>query len=292
MKEYTTEEENITDISLAEPQLGLLRESIFANDLRENSQNSHWITKILAHTEQPLKLATLFSGIGAVEQALKRLDIETEIIFACDIDKHVKQSYFGNYDIEETRWYNDIKDIDGRKYENKIDLLVGGSPCQSFSMIGKRLGLEDTRGTLFYEFARLVKETQPNVFIYENVKGLTNHDKGNTWQVVKDVFKELGYTFEYQILNAKNYGIPQNRERIFVVGFKNETHFTFPTPIPLHFTMHFTMQDFLEDDINSKYYLPEKGIKFVTEIKNLQKRYTQINGNIALCQRANQQFSL
>ncbi len=230
----------------------------------------------------------MFSGIGAIEFALKRLNINSEIVFASDSDKFVKQSYFANYEIDESRWYNDVCRIDGKKYHNRIDLLVGGSPCQSFSMVGKRRGLEDTRGTLFYEFARVVKESQPKVFIYENVKGLVNHDKGNTFEVIKATFDELGYKYYYKVLNAKNYGIPQHRERIFVVGFKdNSVAFDFPQSIELQHTM----QDFLEDYIHSKYYLREKGIKFVTSSKNKKKRYTQINGDVALCQKANQQFN-
>ncbi len=131
-----------------------------------------------------IKLGTMFSGIGAVEYALKRLNLKSKIQFACDIDSFVKQSYFANYDIDETNWYKDVHDIKGEKYKNKLDLLVGGSPCQSFSMVGKRKGFEDTRGTLFYEFARIVKESQPNVFIFENVKGLINHDNGNTIELL------------------------------------------------------------------------------------------------------------
>jgi len=188
----------------------------------------------------------------------------------------------------EENWYNDVMDIKGQKYVGKIDLLVGGSPCQSFSMIGKRKGLEDTRGTLFYEFARVVKESQPKVFIYENVKGLINHDKGNTFETIKATFDELGYRYYYKVLNAKDYGMAQHRERIFVVGFKDKSiDFSFPQHIPLERTM----QDFLEDYIDTKYYLKEKGVKFVTSAKNRKKRYTQINGKIAICQKANQQFN-
>lgn len=247
-----------------------------------------WIDKPFKHPERTTRIATLFSGIGAIEYAFKRLNINTEIIFASDIDKFVKQSYFENYEIDESRWYSDVKDINGKKYKGKIDLLVGGSPCQSFSMVGKRKGLEDTRGTLFYEFARIVKESQPKVFIYENVKGLVNHDKGNTFETIKATFDELGYKYFYQLLNAKNFGIPQNRERIFVIGFKSKkVNFEFPEAIDLEYKM----QDFLEDFTNSKYYLKEKGVKFVTSSKNRKKRYTQINGEIALCQKANQQFN-
>jgi DNA (cytosine-5)-methyltransferase 1 len=155
-------------------------------------------------------------------------------------------------------------------------------------MVGKRKGFDDTRGTLFYEFARVVKESQPNVFIFENVKGLLNHDNGNTFETIKATFDELGYKYFYQVLNAKNYGMPQHRERIFVVGFKDKTtQFSFPESIALEHKM----QDFLEDFTDSKYYLKEKGVKFVTSSKNRNKRYTQINGEVALCQKANQQFN-
>lgn len=250
--------------------------------------DTDWREKAFSQPSAVIRLGTLFSGIGAIEYALKRLGLQTAIQFACDNDNFVKQSYFANFAITEQQWYQDVHLVDGSKYKDQIDLLVGGSPCQSFSMVGKRRGLEDTRGTLFYEFARVVKESQPKVFIYENVKGLVNHDKGNTFETIKATFDELGYKYFYQILNAKNYGIPQHRERIFVVGFKNlNTDFSFPTAIQLEHTM----QDFLEDYIDSKYYLKEKGIKFVTSSKNRLKRYTQINGDIALCQKANQQFN-
>jgi DNA (cytosine-5)-methyltransferase 1 len=247
-----------------------------------------WRNKEFQYPNANIRVGTMFSGIGAIEYALKRLNINHEIVFASDIDKFVKQSYFANYSINEESWFDDVKNIDGNKFKNRIDLLVGGSPCQSFSMVGKRKGLDDTRGTLFYEFARVVKESQPKVFIFENVKGLVNHDKGNTFETIKSTFDEIGYRYFYQVLNAKNYGIPQHRERIFIVGFKNkEIKFGFPEQIPLEYKM----QDFLEDFTDSKYYLKEKGVKFVTSSKNRKKRYTQINGEIALCQKANQQFN-
>jgi len=255
---------------------------------KKSIDTQDWREKKLLYPHRIIRLATMFSGIGAIEFALKRLKIKTDIIFASDNDKFVKQSYFANYDMDESRWYSDVHDIDGTKYQGHVDLLVGGSPCQSFSMVGKRRGLDDTRGTLFYEFARVVKESQPKVFIYENVKGLINHDKGKTFEIIKATFDELGYRYFYQVVNAKDYGVPQHRERIFVVGFKDHTvDFKFPNSIELEHTM----QDFLEDYIDSKYYLKEKGVKFVTSSKNRKKRYTQINGDIAICQKANQQFN-
>ena len=236
---------------------------------------------------QKLRLATAFSGIGAIEHALKRMRVEHELVFASDNDPLVKQSYAANYDVEKLRWFDLVQSIDGTQFENKIDLFVGGTPCQSFSMVGKRRGLEDVRGTLFYEFARLIKEMRPKAFIFENVKGLLSHDSGATWKVIQKTFDTLGYTYYSQVLNAKNYGVPQHRERLFVVGFRDKKKFEFPSPIELNRAM----QDLLDDSTDSKYYLPKKGIEFVTKQKNLDKRYTQINGDVALCQKANQQFN-
>jgi DNA (cytosine-5)-methyltransferase 1 len=256
----------------------------------ENTKED-WQKKKLLFPKNTVRVATLFSGIGAIEHALERLKIKTEIIFACDNDPAVKKSYFANYKIEDRNWHEDISDLNAKKYKYKIDLLVGGSPCQSFSMVGKRGGLEDTRGTLFYEFARVIAESKPKIFIFENVKGLLSHDKGNTWQIIQNVFNELGYYFKKpEILNSKHFGVPQNRNRIFVVGFRKKKwkeNFEYPRRIELESTM----QDYLEDCVDSKFYLKEKGVKFVTSIKNQIKSYTQVNGNIALCQKANQQFN-
>lgn len=274
-----------------------------------------------------IKLATVFSGIGAIEHSLDRLNIPYDLVFASDNgeielneteaeikskiagmdNKHAKEvvdqlylqnrktnfvqkSYFANYDIDESRFYQDVRFIDGKEYYNKVDLFVGGSPCQSFSMVGKRGGFNDTRGTLFYDFARLVKEIKPKVFIYENVKGVLNHDNGNTWQIMKNVFNDLNYDWNYKVLNAKDYGVPQNRERIFVVGIRNDlihNKFIFPKPV----TLNTKMQDYLESKVSEKYYLGEKGINFVIDEKNLKKKYTQISGDIALCETKNQQFN-
>lgn len=204
----------------------------------------------------------------------------------------VKKSYMANYKLPERDFHWNVSFLDGNEYKNQVDLFVGGSPCQSFSLVGKQRGLEDTRGTLFYEYARLVKEIKPKVFIYENVKALLSNDDGRTWETIQQVFTSLEYTWSYQILNAKDYGIPQNRERVFVVGFRNDLKlkkpFKFPEPIGLNGK---TMKDFLMDNVSGKYYLPSKGVDFVTSDKNLTKRYTQIDGEIALCQKKNQQFN-
>ena len=257
-------------------------------DLLDTALNKQisWQRKKFSNPKATIRVGTLFSGIGAIEHALKRLRLKTEIVFAGDIDPHVKQAYFANYPITEDRWHDDITKFKAKKYKNKVDLLVGGSPCQSFSMAGRRGGLEDTRGTLFYDFVRVITECRPKVFIFENVRGVLNHDRGNTWRVMKDVFSEIGYDFSYRILNSSDFGIPQSRNRLFVVGFRDPNdEFHFPKPIDLNKTM----QDFLEDFTDSSYYMGEKGVKFVTKISNQRKHYTQVNGQIALCQKANQQ---
>ena len=253
-----------------------------------------WQQKKLSKPSNTISVATLFSGIGAVEHALKRLKLKSKIVFAGDIDRHVKDAYFANHDLDPQDWHDDVTDFSAKKYKGKVDLLVGGSPCQSFSMAGKRAGLDDTRGTLFYDFVRVIKESNPKIFVFENVRGLLNHDKGNTWAVMKIVFDGLAnYSWSFKILNSVNYGVPQSRNRLFVVGIRKRIlgvrnankPFLFPQPIELNKSM----QDFLEDHIDSSYYMGEKGVKFVTKIKNQQKHYTQINGEIALCQKANQQ---
>jgi len=276
-----------------------------------------------------IRLATVFSGIGAVEQALKKLNLEHEIVFACDngerelklsrqeiekqleeinIDKreefitklyqdtnkpnYMQLSYLANYNVLNDDFYQDIRFINGNKYKNNIDLLVGGSPCQSFSIIGKRGGFEDTRGTLFFEYARLINECQPKVFIYENVKGMLTHDKGKTWQVIKNTFDDLNYDVylnDDPILNAKDYGIPQNRPRLFVVGIRKdiklEKKFTFPKKQELTNIV----SSFYEKEVEPKYYLGQKGFEFVTNPK--YKNRAQVNKDIMMCQKANQQFN-
>ena len=319
-----------------------------------------------------IRLGTLFSGIGAVEQALNLMNIDHANVFACDngelelkllpivqqneydklkqiarykitpdetkrlsaltkeerkiieeyalkvrnlpsiADKRryvddlyeknskgvnlVKQTYLANYDINEDDFHLDVHFFDGRDYANKVDLMVGGSPCQAFSSNGKRGGLADTRGTLFYEYARIISEVHPKVFIFENVKSLLAHDNGNTWAVIKNTFRELNYNIyirtdekgkEKAVLNALEYGIPQQRERIFLIGIRNDIKlkqdFQFPIPIPLERTN----KDFLDENVPAKYYLGQKGFEFVTS----HPTRAQVGRTIQKCQKANQQFN-
>ncbi len=221
----------------------------------------------------------------------KRKELVDSLYDGLEERNKVKLSYMANYDLKEKDFHWNVAFLDGKRYCEQVDLFVGGSPCQSFSLVGKQRGLEDTRGTLFYEYARLIDEIKPKVFIYENVRAVTSHDGGKTWKKMQEVFNELGYNFSFDVLNAKNYGIPQNRERLFVVGFRKDLKldkpFRFPEPVPLKLKM----KDFLIDNAPGGYFLPSKGVAFVTMEKNLMKRYTQIDGTVQLCQKKNQQFN-
>lgn len=199
---------------------------------------------------------------------------------------YVKDSYFANYKIDESSWCEDIRFLDGTQFTGSVDLFVGGSPCQSFSLMGKRGGLEDTRGTLFYDYARLIKEIQPKAFIYENVPGMLTHDGGDTWKTINEVFKSLHYKIQPDILNALHFGIPQGRKRLYVVGWKDkEKMFEFPQGDGCKTTMF----DYLEETVDSKYYLGKKGFEFVTNPQFSSR--AKINSKIIKTQKANQQFN-
>jgi len=160
---------------------------------------------------------SLFSGIGGFETALDKLG--GNCVIASEIDKFAKQSYTAIHGDE--RLFGDITKLDEVNFPNH-DLLVGGFPCQAFSVAGNRKGFEDVRGTLFFEIVRIAKEKQPKVLLLENVKGLVNHDKGRTLNVMIETLCEIGYTVDFTILNSKYFGVPQNRERIFIVAVRDD----------------------------------------------------------------------
>lgn len=170
----------------------------------------------------------------------------------------VKKSYMANYDLDEKDFHWNVAFLNGKQYKGQVDLFVGGSPCQSFSLVGKQRGLEDTRGTLFYEYARLIDEIKPKVFIYENVRAVLSHDGGKTWKKMQEVFSELGYVYNHAVLNARDFGIPQNRERVFVVGFRKDVapkkDFDFPQPVELKKKM----KDFLLDNAPEDIFYPKR----------------------------------
>ncbi|MDX9744736.1 MAG: DNA cytosine methyltransferase [Arcobacteraceae bacterium] len=169
----------------------------------------------------------LFSGMGGFRIAFEKQG--GKCVFSSDIDKYAKETYFMNFgEIP----YGDITKIDEKDIPDH-DILCAGFPCQAFSIAGKRLGFEDTRGTLFFDVARILKEKKPKAFILENVRGLINHDGGKTLEVILSTLKELGYSYKYALLNAKDYNVPQNRERWYCIGVRSDlgldiNEFTFP----------------------------------------------------------------
>lgn len=319
--------------------------------------------------KKPIRVGTLFSGIGAFEQALKQLGIPHEIKFACDngeielvplvpvlrkeykkLDRNAKKlegeererynglkneingsighirnyalanlpqkfllhsyvskiysmygatqentmrkSYLENYNIDEEDFYTDVRFLNGAFYEDQVDIMVGGSPCQSFSTYGKKRGLEDTRGTLFYDYARIIQEVRPKIFIYENVPGLLTDDDGKTWETMLDVWNNIGYTVTFDKLNAKHYNHPQNRLRLFLIGFRDDIYDeNHPYEFPEKMELTHKASEYLEPSpVANKYYLGQKGFEWVTN-KEKNKNKTRYNRDVIGCETANQQFN-
>ena len=160
----------------------------------------------------------LFSGMGGFRIAFESAG--NKCIFSSEIDKYARETYKNNFqDYPE----GDITKILSKDIPD-FDILCAGFPCQPFSIAGKRLGFEDSRGTLFFEVARILKEKQPVAFLLENVRGITNHDGGNTIKVIMNTLDEIGYSCKDSVINALDYGIPQNRERWYCIGFRKDLH--------------------------------------------------------------------
>lgn len=172
--------------------------------------------------EKKFTFIDLFSGIGGFRLALEGLG--GKCVFSSDIDEKASDTYEENFG---ERPSGDITKIPSEEIPDH-DILCGGFPCQPFSIGGFRKGFEDTRGTLFFEVERILRDKKPKAFFLENVRGLINHNKGRTFSIIKKRLNELGYDLHYKIFNSKDYGIPQNRERIFIVGFNKKNSFTFP----------------------------------------------------------------
>ncbi|MBU5440390.1 DNA cytosine methyltransferase [Tissierella sp. MSJ-40] len=167
-----------------------------------------------------MKFIDLFAGIGGFRTGMEMAG--HECVGWCEIDKFAQKSYRAIYDTEGEWFSNDIRTVNPRDIP-EFDCITGGFPCQSFSVAGKRGGFEDTRGTLFFEIARIIRERQPKLVFLENVKGLLNHDGGRTFGTILNTFWELGYDVEWQLLNSKDFGVPQNRERVFIIGYPRGT---------------------------------------------------------------------
>ena len=200
------------------------------------------------------KMIDLFAGIGGTRLGFHQTG-RVASVFSSEINKYSAKTYKANF--------NDVPKGDITKIESKdipdFDILVAGFPCQAFSQAGKKLGFEDTRGTLFFEIARILKDKRPKAFLLENVKNLTLHDHGNTFKTITDTLKSLDYEVYYHLFKAKDFGVPQNRERIYIVGFDkkqvpNYQSFVFPTP-PKTETK---IKNILDNTVDDKYTLSDK----------------------------------
>lgn len=226
-------------------------------------------------TSNPIKVLELFAGIGACSKALENLGIEHEIVDAVEIDKYAIKAFNAihhtSFEPQDIRtWDKDIK----------VDLIMHGSPCQDFSIAGKQAGGDEgsgTRSSLMYETLRIVEKLQPKYVIWENVKNVLSKRHVHNWDKYAERMEELGYTNYCQILNAKDYGIPQNRERVFTISIKDyydteynctlAIDFDFPKPKQLEKRL----KDFLETNVDEKYYLSEEKVQMIGRWKCYEK---------------------
>ncbi|HEM3524741.1 TPA: DNA cytosine methyltransferase [Streptococcus suis] len=169
-----------------------------------------------------MKFLDLFAGIGGFRLGMERAG--HECVGFCEIDPFARKSYKAIHDTEGELEFHDITRVTDESVRGigRVDIICGGFPCQAFSIAGKRAGFEDTRGTLFFEIARFASILRPKYLFLENVTGLLNHDNGNTFETILGALDELGYDAEWQVFNSKNFGVPQNRERVFIIGHLRE----------------------------------------------------------------------
>jgi DNA (cytosine-5)-methyltransferase 1 len=208
---------------------------------------------------EPLRFVDLFCGIGgfrfAIQSVSKRNNFKPICVLSSDIDQAAQDSYEANFG---DRPIGDITKVHAVDVPDH-DILLGGFPCQAFSIIGDGKGFDDTRGTLFFDIARILKEKNPRAFVLENVKQLRGHDHGKTLDVILKTLVELGYWVDYKILNALDFGLPQKRERILIVGFRAGTQGMFKWPTPKENSMT-PLEEILEDDkdVPEEYFASEK----------------------------------
>ncbi|MEA3491384.1 MAG: DNA cytosine methyltransferase [Campylobacterota bacterium] len=212
------------------------------------------MTKYMSTSTDSIKIIDLFAGIGGIRLGFELAsNKKIECVFSSEWNKYSRQTYQANFGLEEI--YGDITEVD----ENEIpahDILLAGFPCQPFSQAGLKRGFDDIRGTLFFDIARILEAKKPKAFLLENVKQLRGHDKGRTLEVIMQTLRDIGYTnVEYNLLKARDFGLPQNRERLYIVGFLDEAvDFSFPKPLALETRVG----DILDDEIAEKYTISDR----------------------------------
>lgn len=234
-----------------------------------------------------------FSGVGAFDQALMRLKIPYKTVFACDMDKYARQTYIHNYG--EPEYYPE--NVYGREIPAKsLDIYMTSPPCQAFSLAGKRKGEDDDRGILFYNSHEFIQKNKPRYFIFENVKGLLSDSAGRTFNVwiehlggksvngnpvIFPLDNSAPYHIYHRVLNAKNYGVPQNRERVFIIGIRDDVDNDFSFPKPLHLVKR--LKDVLQPEVDEKYFLSEKSINQLLKNEGADHLQTDKIANTLRC---------
>jgi DNA (cytosine-5)-methyltransferase 1 len=238
-----------------------------------------------------IKVGSDFSGVGAFNQALIRLGVDFEEVFACDMDKYARQTFIHNYG--EPIYYP--KNVYDREIPSKsLDIYMTSPPCQAFSLAGKRLGKGDKRGILFFNSHEFIQENKPRYFIFENVKGLLSDDNGKTFQewinylggksvngapTIFPTTDAVPYHLYWKVINAKHYNVPQNRERVFLIGIRDDSDNDFQFPKEEHLTTR--LKDVLENDVDDKYFLSETAVTRITNSKfnqNFKDENTDVSG--------------
>lgn len=232
-----------------------------------------------------IKIGSDFSGVGAFNQALIRLGVPYREIFACDMDKYARQTFIHNYGEPE---YYPTNVYEREIPSESLDIYMTSPPCQAFSLAGKRLGKDDKRGILFFNSHEFIQVNKPRFFIFENVRGLLSDDGGKTFSewvnmlggksvngipILFPYEDSVPYHLYWKVLNAKEHGVPQNRERVFLVGIRDDQDNNFRFPAEEHLVKR--LKDVLEDEADDKYFLSEKMIEWITEHR--QKRESQNN---------------
>jgi len=235
-----------------------------------------------------MKVGSDFSGVGAFDQAMKRLGVNYETVFACDMDKYARDTFIYNYG--EPKYYPSNV-YDREIPADSLDIYMTSPPCQAFSLAGKRLGKDDKRGILFFNSHEFIQLNKPRFFIFENVKGLLSDDGGKTFQewinmlggksvnglpILFPYEEAVPYHLYWKVLNAKHYGVPQNRERVFLIGIRDDKDNSFQFPKEEHLSKR--LKDVLEENVDEKFFLSEKMLELITfkqkdsgEIANLNK---------------------
>lgn len=235
------------------------------DDMRESNLDEKSIVRsdsILGRRKK-LNVLSLFSGIGAFEKALNNLSIPYNLLAYCEIDKHASKAYSIIHDVPEEKNLRDVNKVTRFDIKDRVDLITYGFPCQDISNAGKRKGFEDengerTRSGLFFEALRIIEDYKPKFAIAENVKALTGKKFSKEFSIVLESLEQAGYNNYWKVLNAKDYGIPQNRERVFIISIRKDIDkgYTFPEPIPLD--LH--LKDILDEYVDESYFLTDRSL--------------------------------